>query len=224
MRVLLTRPLEPSKAFAKTLRSHFEVIISPLIEIRFRDISIDFGRFEAVAFTSQNGVRAYQYLKGPSGVTAYCVGDKTAEFAASIGLHAVSAKGTVEDLDRLISQATSQERILHLSGAHRAGTLHDSVIRVTAYDQIETQLNAEAWTALGVSDDLVIPLFSPRTAQLMQKQLYESVRSSLHVVCLSASVAAQLDPKKFSSLHLCDGPTAALMRDKMSEIFPAPST
>lgn len=221
MRVLLTRPEAQSRAFARLLDPRFDVIFSPLIKIIFLDVSIDFSAFDAVAFTSQNGVMAYQSLNGPPGIPAFCVGDKTADVARQAGLKAQSAGGNVDDLNQLVSRLNPRPRILHLSGRHTSGTLGDDVTRVAAYDQVAQPLNDSAKAALQLNGDLAIPLFSPRTAEIFQNQLQRSVSSSLHVVCLSQSISSGLDLERFASVRTCGTPTVLSMRDKMSELLPA---
>ena len=63
--VILTRPNAASEQFAKTLRKEisqpFDVVISPLIEIKFEPFELDLEAFDGIVVSSGNGVSA---LKG----------------------------------------------------------------------------------------------------------------------------------------------------------------
>ncbi|MEM9585568.1 MAG: uroporphyrinogen-III synthase [Pseudomonadota bacterium] len=223
MYVLLTRPEVQARDFAGTLPSRFEVVISPVLEIKFLPVATDVTSFNAVVFTSQNGVLAFENAGLEAGMPAFCVGDKTAALATRIGLKAVSAGGNIDDLNALLEASSPNGRFLHVKGVHTAGEVKGNVTRVTAYDQVALPLNTRVRDILAKPCEVLVPLFSPRSAQLFQQQIDATVRSSLHAVCLSKSVASVLDPAIFASVHVSEKQTAQSIRDKLSDLFPAAS-
>ncbi len=88
MRVLVTRPVEDAGATAARLRElGHELLIAPLLEIRFRDgpeLSLD--GFQAIVATSANGVRALigRTLR-PATLPIFAVGPQTAALAREAG-------------------------------------------------------------------------------------------------------------------------------------------
>ena len=59
MKVVITRPLEEGRKFAKLLEGvgEFEPVLLPTLEIVYRDVGIDVGRYQWIVFTSPRGVR-----------------------------------------------------------------------------------------------------------------------------------------------------------------------
>ncbi|HID47922.1 MAG TPA: uroporphyrinogen-III synthase [Methanococcaceae archaeon] len=59
MKVVITRPLEEGKRFASLLKEagSFEPVLLPTLEIVYRDVDIDLGRYKWIVFTSPRGVR-----------------------------------------------------------------------------------------------------------------------------------------------------------------------
>ncbi|MDA8746627.1 uroporphyrinogen-III synthase [Litoreibacter sp.] len=220
-RVLLTRPKDQSQAFADSLEVRFKTVISPVIETVFLKVDVDFQVYDGLVFTSQNGVRAYQHLGGPQGLKAYCVGTKTADCAAEAGLDAIWADNGIQALNALLATQDNPGRLLHLSGVHTAGEVQGNVTRIAIYDQVGIALTAEAQDWLATQGNLAVPLFSPRSAAMFQEQLNHRLRADLFAICLSDAVANVLDCSKFATTIRCDVPTAACMRDNLSEIFPA---
>ena len=221
MRVLLTRPAAQSQVFADSLDGRFDVVISPVIEPNFLNVDLNFDTFDAVVFTSQNGVSAFERLGGPKEMQAFCVGAKTAKSARKAGLIATSADGDIHALNAVLAEQVQGARLLHICGVHTAGEVLGNVTRVVAYDQIEILLNSNADAFLSAPGEVLLPVFSARSGQALSRQIGSNVKATLTAICLSEAIAASLDKTQFDRLEICSAPTAASMRDKMSEIFPA---
>lgn len=222
-RVLLTRPAAQSRAFAAALQARFgpglDVIESPLLRIDMLSPAVDFSRYDGLVFTSQNGVAAFAHLHGPSGMTAFCVGERTADAAREAGLLAVSANGDVEALNALLAREATGQRLLHLRGAHVAGMLRGEVEALVAYEQRPVALSDVARAAISDQEPMAVPLFSPRTARHFAAQFDGERRENLHLVCLSTAVAALAQGQNFGSVTICDLPTAAAMMARLDGLL-----
>lgn len=222
--VLLTRPAAQAQDFASRIAATFgaraQCILSPVLKVVPLAPDITFSEFEALVFTSQNGVAAYAKLGGPKGMVAYCVGDKTTQAAQKAGLTARSAGGDVAALNALLARDAPPGRLLHPSGVHVAGTVEGSVTRVAVYDQRPHPLTPTALAALRGTAPVLVPLFSPRTAKVLQELLPEDTKAPLHAICLSEAVSAALDPARFGHRSIATRPDAAAMMDELAEFFP----
>ena len=207
--LLLTRPYAQSRALADEIEATFpertECLISPLLEIEFTGDLPDVSTYQAVIFTSVNGVKAYADRGGPKGMRCYCVGDKTAATARSRGLIAESANGDASSLVALIAKTLSPSAgpVLHIRGEHAKG---DVTAKLTAldfatkdivlYQQNLLPFTDEAQAALAGGKVDGLPLYSPRTARQLAKILGENPdwpRGKLTVLCLSENIAQQLE-------------------------------
>ena len=222
--VLLTRPLPQAQEFAAQIAERFGAaapcIISPVLDVVTLKPKIAFSEFSGLVFTSQNGVAAYRANDGPAGLVAYCVGDKTTRAAQEAGLEAYSAGGDVTSLNALLAKAAPKGPLLHPSGVHVAGQVDGNVTRVAFYDQRPIDLNNEALAALSTTGPLLVPIFSPRTAELLQKALPDNIQATPHDISLSQAVAEAIDPVAFRHISVCKSPTAAAMLDRLAEFFP----
>lgn len=168
--LLITRPEALSSRLVDALAARgvqAPTVISPVIEIRPRDVTLPEGA--ELVLTSQNAVPVL-----PAGRwRAWCVGDRTAEAAAAAGLQAVSAGGDAEALLRLLLKARPGP-LIHVRGAHAAGEIVErlreaglAAEEVVAYDQVPLRLSAEAAALLAGRGAVVMPLYSPRSAGLV---------------------------------------------------------
>jgi len=125
MPVLLTRPLEDSRALAQTLEAEgIAPLIWPLTRIvptvAVLELATDTG---GLLFTSVNGVRALAALTGRRDLPALCVGQATAEAARKAGFRdCVSAGGDARALAELARQSGIGD-FLHPRGHDTAGDL-----------------------------------------------------------------------------------------------------
>jgi len=198
---LLTRPAPASARFAASLRESFgpavRVVIAPLMGPVFLRPVLPPGPFDALILTSETGAEAARRLSADLGglpPRAFCVGDRTAQAAAAAGFQPQSAKGDAEALLRLITSTEPQGRFLHLRGRDSRGDIVqrlDSVgimaRDVIVYDQTPCPLSPEAVAMLAGDAPVVLPLFSPRSADLMAQT--GPLRAPLWIAALSPAVA-----------------------------------
>jgi uroporphyrinogen-III synthase len=129
-RVLVTRS-EPgaSETAERLVALGFQPIIEPVFEIEPTE-GVTLPAFDALAFTSANGVRAFATLSPRRDVPVFCVGARTAEAARAAGFgDATSADGDVSALARLIPGALPQgARLLHSGNEESRGDLTGRLI------------------------------------------------------------------------------------------------
>jgi len=179
--LLLTRPYPQSERFAamcqQAIGFEVPVVISPVLTIAHKKITLDRSEFGDVILTSANGARALADICDVRGATAYCVGDHTAEIATQLGMHARSARGAAPDLIELITRSNPKQPLFHAHGQETRGDIAQTlraagyVVRSEVlYAQEPCNLSAEARTLLSGETTIAAPLFSPRTAMIFSAE------------------------------------------------------
>lgn len=227
MPVLLTRPEAQSRAFAEALRDRFgpelPIVESPLLEIQYVQPDVSFDGFDGLVFTSQNGVASAARLGVPTGLRAYCVGNRTAEAARAIGFSVTSASADVTALGVVIDQSAQGQSLLHMRGRHVAGKMPSQVTSVVTYEQVPLAMNKRAKDLLRDAKEVAIPLFSPRTSELFQAGLENGMGGAWHAVCISENAATPLSTDRFEAIKICAHPTAVAMIDGIAGLLSPPS-
>jgi uroporphyrinogen-III synthase len=213
--VLLTRPEAAGDRFAAELAAAFgdrvAVLSSPLLQpLLLRPALPDAA---ALVLTSETGVRAAAGYGAGLPRRAYCVGRRTADAASAAGFQAISADGDADALVALILRSGERGPLLHLHGRDTRG---DVVPRLAAaglpatgavvYAQDPCPLTPAARALLDGAGPVVVPLFSPRTAQLFAATAPH--RAALWVAALSPAVAAALGSLPVARLAVADAPDA----------------
>ncbi len=128
-RVLVTRS-EPgaSETAARLRAAGFEPIVEPLFAIT--PVEAELPDFDAIAFTSANGVRQFAKLNERRGPPVFCVGGRTAAEAAAAGFETViSADGDVNALAQLIIRRLARgARLLHVGNEESRGDLAGQLV------------------------------------------------------------------------------------------------
>lgn len=210
-RVLVTRPQPDADATAALLRAAgHEALVRPLMRIEPR--AARWPSADALAFTSANGVRAYDGAPLP----AWCVGEASASAARAAGLSVAGiAEGDVTSLAALIAEARPG-RVLHPSGAASAGDLAGalraagvSAERVVAYDAVaETSLPGGAARAIARAE--WVALFSPRSARLLTSLARDAgLTERFTHVRLAALSQAVAHAAALPFAHVCVAPRPA---------------
>jgi uroporphyrinogen-III synthase len=125
MQILLTRPLEDSRALAETLEAEgIEPLIWPLTRIVPTVTALKLPiATDALLFTSANGVRALAALVERRDLPALCVGEATARAARKAGFRdCFSAGGDARALADLARRSGIRD-FFHPRGADAAGDL-----------------------------------------------------------------------------------------------------
>lgn len=196
-------------------------VVQPLLQIRPLSPDLpDLDRFDALAFTSRNGVAAFAALTLRRDLRIYAVGDATAQAAREAGFSDVmSANGAVGDLvaliastlgvnDRLLA-AVAKEPVADL-GALLAGDVTVKILPV--YEAIETGAR--------MPEDLAaILIHSPRAAEAL---IFLDVKAAKCpcVVAISAQAAAPLNALPITDLRIASHPTDSAMLEALGK--PAP--
>lgn len=218
--LLMTRPDDAARRFVAQLpddvRDGLQVIYAPLIAVRSLGQDIDLTGVKAVIFTSSNGVSAALGVSGSHGLLAFCVGQHTTLEAQKAGWQAVFGGATSDELIDDLSTRGLDGALLHLRGKHVRGSVserlnaeglncRDQVI----YDQPLQTLTNEAKLTLSSLRDVVVPIFSPRTARQFADLCPNGAK--IQLIAMSEAVAEPLKPLNYKSLHICRTPDSQSM-------------
>ena len=224
--LLLTRPEAQSRALAKDIEEispATKCLISPLLEIAFCGGLPNISKFQALIFTSINGVQAYAKMGGDRDMHCYCVGARTATAARDIGLKVTSANGTAADIVAVILQelTPSGGPVLHVRGEYSVGDIARHLSEkgfdaeeAVVYQQKTLALSVTARKALQRGEVAGLPVYSPRTAGNLAAMFVENPMWSTHsltALCISENVAAALREANFGHCEVADEPNGAAM-------------
>jgi len=218
--VLLTRPRAASERFAQALQDALgpvRVAILPLMEIAPLVDRLDLEGVAGLIFTSAAGVEVFSGLTADRGLPAWCVGDRTAEAARAIGLRATSAGGDAAALVALMATARPEGRLVHLHGAHTRGDVAERLARENLraegraiYDQVSVPPGRAFAAALEHDGPVIVPLFSPRSAELFGR-VPGADATGVHPVALSPAVRAALPDVLAARAETAESPDAPAM-------------
>ena len=232
--VLLTRPLAEARAFAAALTGQFgarvQPILAPLMAVRHLAPTVPPGPFVGVIFTSAAGIDAAVDLGQDLPKLAWCVGRKTADRAAAAGFQARSADGDADALVAAILANPPPGRLLHLRGDEVRGEVAERLVSagietvsLTIYRQEAQPLSPEAVALLCTKSHVILPLFSPRSADLFCAALPSDTRATLSLVAMSAAVADKARAIPHAALVTAAHPTAKAMLHACGKLLGAAS-
>lgn len=232
--VLLTRPSVQGERFAADLAKRFGNAVQPVASPLMTPFllapewpDIDYG---CLILTSETGVEAAVHLREAGRVLplrAVCVGDRTASVAQAAGFNARSAHGDAEALLRLVLGQDDPGPFLHLRGKEARGDIaprlmaagrmaHSAVV----YEQRATPLSREARTVLSTAAPVIVPLFSPRSADLLVAE--GPFRASLRIAALSQAVAEHAEALSPDEMIVAERPDGASMLDAVGTLIAHP--
>lgn len=193
--ILLTRPKRQSERFAdlckQALGVEQQILQSPLLKIEVLAMPVLDARYRGLIFTSENGVLAYSKSNTGANMPAYCVGARTAKAARKLGLDARSANGSADDLIQMIQMIQDHGPLLHIRGEHARGNISErlgaAVSEMVGYRQTALPLSEAATEVLAGQKMVILPVFSPRTAQLLC-DTNKNIVAPIMVVAISAAV------------------------------------
>lgn len=217
--VLVTRPRAEAESFAATLTARFgdrvRPVVAPLLAPRCLTPDLPARDYSAVIFTSAQAVQAARTLRPKLPALAWCVGRRTAQAATAAGFQARSADGDAEALVSALKADPPHGEILYLRGVDTAANIPERLKEfgiyadeIVVYVQEPQPLTDEALSLLRTPADLIIPLFSPRTAHLFRAALPLDTRARLHIAAMSANVADRLQGLASDSLVIAGHPDA----------------
>jgi uroporphyrinogen-III synthase len=202
MKLILTRPKSDAEALARRLASlGHDSIALPLLEIVARpNARIPEHPWQAIVFTSANGIQGIGDVTGFENVLILAVGPQSAEAAIRRGFTNVkTCGGDLPSISKFISTnlRPTDGPVLYISGAITSGDLKNelsaagfSVHQEITYDAVPIK-HASLADHLAEADGVL--LYSARTAALWNEAVGPQTR--LVHFCLSENVAKQLPSK-----------------------------
>ncbi len=224
--LLLTRPLVQSERFASEVAERFGamgVVISPLLVPRFLPATPPSG-MDGVIFTSETGVAA-TLAAGvrAQGEPAYCVGARTAAAAQMAGFDARDAQGDWQDVAALITREGGHRSLAFLCAREAATHLQTALTfaghnieRVEVYTQEIQSLDPQAQSLLTSARPVILPLFSPRSAQVFCAQAQPT--APIYLVGLSTAVVGAFT-LPFARRAVAHRPNSAALLDALAEVL-----
>ncbi|WP_299850554.1 uroporphyrinogen-III synthase [uncultured Roseovarius sp.] len=218
--ILITRPEAAGALFADQLRDRLgcgaHIVLSPLMRIEIAGKLPDINVFDALIFTSRNGVDAFAAQTDRRDIPCYCVGEATACRAQKYGMKAASSAGAANDLVAYIVSKKVNGRYLHVRGEYGVGDvaarLTDAGIlteEIVLYRQVQQPLSDQARDLLRGRVPVALPLFSPRTARILFSTI--NMSAPLSVIALSKNVAKEVPEAYFEVLKIAERPDAKAM-------------
>ena len=218
--VLLTRPRAESERLAAEVRRRgFDVFIEPMLEIVPLDAAPpDLKQFQALIFTSANGVDTFVRLSNIRDIPVFTVGSATGARAAACGFRDINTgSGDLEELNKTLKYAelTTGVPVMHVSGEHTAGDITVAgvpVERVVAYRADKAQaLSVECLNMLDEGSFRAALFYSPRTAENFTELLCPTGRknkiSTIKALCISEAVVKCLGNLPWQNVQVADTPT-----------------
>lgn len=233
MPVLLTRPEAQSQAFAIALTARFGTrvrpVLAPLMAVGMLTPTLPEGGFAGVIFTSVNGVAAAARFGARLPGLAWCVGDKTAEAARAAGFSARSAGGDADALVAAVLADPPAGRLVHLRGEETRGNVAERLISagietisVVVYRQVALPLPGPGLAALRQEGPVIVPLFSPQSAQRLAVELSFAPRAALRLVVMSEAVAEAATGIPRAGLWFAGRPDAEAMLQAVGKALETP--
>ena len=223
--LLISRPIDQSEQFAREVAAgcpgRYETVISPLLEIRPEVGSVDTSGAQALLFSSRNAVREFARRSAERNLPALCVGDATAQEAASHGFSAMSANGDVSALAALAVQSYLPDfgHMLFFRGAETAGDLTGALMSegVPAeerilYDQFPLYLTKEAKSRIH-GQEAVAVVFSPRSANILSDEVRGLNTEKLKILAISKNAAVPFANVNLDKIYVSAMPnTQAILK------------
>ncbi|WP_425040355.1 uroporphyrinogen-III synthase [Primorskyibacter sp. S187A] len=193
--LLLTRPEEASLRFAAQIADpKLNIIISPVLGITPVSSPRPAGAHQGLIFSSANAVTQFQEaIRLPS----YVVGRTTAAAVEARGGEVRHVALNGEALANWMLQHRPDVPLLHVCGRHVAVPVAERLTEAglrcdtwCVYTQEARALSQDARAALEREENVILPLFSPRSAAILVEQLSACPAGAvLTIIAMSAAVA-----------------------------------
>ncbi len=228
MKILVTRPIEESRATAKALRAlGYDSHIAPMFDIVLCADKAPLKPDTAgLIFTSKTAVRAFCDSHTVRDLPAWCVGDETADTARQLGFTNIrSADGDAATLGKLVCEEYDPARgtLLRLAGGNTPETL-DNLLREKGFSlERHTLYHVRPLTRFdNATRELIethhidgVMFFSPYTAEIFahcvaESGLAEACRA-LTAWCISENAAAALGKTEWMHRIVAPRPTGSAL-------------
>ncbi|WP_035249584.1 uroporphyrinogen-III synthase [Actibacterium atlanticum] len=193
--LLLIRPTKGAQAFARecaALWPDLPIVRSPIMRIESHGAQVQPPG--SVILSSASAVPQIAVPNGSRQIAAYCVGPRTAKAAHAAGIKVAL---TAPDADALIAEILCNppnEPLLHLRGEHSRGDICQRLNKggqpcteLVVYRQVSQALTDPARELLSGATPVILPLFSPRSAQLLSLESTH-IHAPMWIAALSSAV------------------------------------
>ncbi|MCB1532933.1 MAG: uroporphyrinogen-III synthase [Alphaproteobacteria bacterium] len=221
--ILITRPQNQAEAFAKSVHAlGLETLIAPMISVEPVAFETpDLNDFQALIFTSAQGVKFFTGQVRLRDIAVYVVGPQTEQAALAAGFEEVySADGDAGDLVDLIdNEAPDTARpFLYVRAKETAKPLEEmlekrgfTVESLIAYETKNTAtLPEEIVQSLKAGDIQAVTFFSKRTAENFVKAVSErglaDSFSTIKALCLGDSMLEYVRLLRWQDTYVSDKP------------------
>lgn len=233
--VLVTRPAPEAEGFARQLKlAGLVPYQEPLLHIRACTHQRPLKPFQALIFTSLNGIRSFHALSSDKELPVFVAGHSSAALAQNLGYQKVivcpgGGEAIISKIKDLLTPAEGE--ILHISGqiigCDVLACLYDVGFqgeRLVCYEAHEAQSLSEA-SRQGMLAGAIsaVTFFSPRTADIFIRLLkaynLENICSRLHAFCLSENIALSLEAFPWHSINVSSSQTGASLINCLLQKF-----
>lgn len=224
MRVWITRTRPGADQTAARLAAlGIDSLIDPVLEVRALDFRVETSGFDALAFTSPNGVAVFAARCADRGLPVFAVGEATAAALKQAGFNGVeAAEGDLASLARLLAERRPG-RVLALGPTEPAGDLAamaaGGAVEVLPIYETTARRPGEALTTGELAAVMIHSAKAARAVAMAGHRL-----RTLHVLALSEACAAPLRGLPVKSIAVApfpdDASLARLTADTLSDANP----
>ncbi|MDT2072503.1 MAG: uroporphyrinogen-III synthase [Planktomarina sp.] len=230
--ILLTRPHDQALSFAECLMARGvaaqNIVIDPILKIEAVAAPYDFSSIQGLLITSGNAVAHLPVDLVGSNLPTFCVGEVTTLAASKRGLSARHMANTAQGLCKALSYEHLTGPLLHLRGVNTTldiaqyflGT-ETNVQNLVTYQQTAQGLRNETYYILQSVKQVVLPVFSLRSAQLLCRLDLDWSRHS--AVAISQAVADSCKNVGFGEVIVSLNPDSASMLGIITPLMAAKS-
>ena len=226
-KLLLTRPEAAARRFAAQIEDRFgpmSVVLSPAMRIIDLVPDLPAQEPDALIFTSENAVSAFCRLFPRRDLPVWCVGQATLSAARAEGFDARPGPGDAAGLVAELLATRPPGILCWPRGARVAADLAEvlilaglETISLVCYMTETVPPSPEALAALAQTGPLILPLFSPRSAQAA---IWARDRQAeLWVVALSPAIAAAARDLAPERLITAAAPNTPALLDAMADFL-----
>lgn len=177
---------------------------------------------DALIFTSETATACFLHSEPARGRVAYCVGARTAKVAAAAGFSVIIGPGDAVGLFEVIKADYRGGVLLHPRGAQVARNLADELNlagietkQAIVYEQMPLALPPRVRALLTVHIPILIPLFSPRSAELFAFEARDA-EARLLLCPISRNAAERLHGLPRARIEIAQVPDASGVMDAMA--------
>lgn len=177
---------------------------------------------DALIFTSETATACFLHSEPARGRVAYCVGARTAKVAAAAGFSVIIGPGDAVGLFEVIKADYRGGVLLHPRGAQVARNLADQLNlagietrQAIVYEQMPLALPPRVRALLTVHIPILIPLFSPRSAELFAFEARDA-EARLLLCPISRNAAERLHGLPRARIEIAQVPDASGVMDAMA--------